>query len=89
VSTARERIWLASYAEGVPSDITPPEHSLVDMLETSAARFGPRPALEFFGAELTYSQLADRVHRGAEGYGGSVCAPVTGWRSSCRTARNM
>lgn len=67
MSTARERIWLASYAEGVPSDITPPEHSLVDMLETSAARFGPRPALEFFGAELTYSQLADRVHRGAEG----------------------
>ncbi len=67
MGTGMERIWLDSYAEGVPSDIAPPEHSLVDMLEASVARFGPRPALEFFGAELTYSQLGDRVHRAAEG----------------------
>lgn len=66
LSTA-ERVWLDRYAEGVPADIELPRDSLVDMFETSVARFGPIPALEFFGAELTYSELGDRVLLAAEG----------------------
>ncbi|MCZ4585408.1 long-chain-fatty-acid--CoA ligase [Rhodococcus opacus] len=62
-----ERVWLSSYAEGVPADIEIPETSLVDMFDASVARFGPRPALEFFAAELTYTELDDRVQRAAEG----------------------
>lgn len=62
-----ERIWLDSYAEGVPADIELPKGSLVDLLDSSVSRFGPRAALEFFGAETTYTQLGEAVDRAAEG----------------------
>lgn len=62
-----DRIWLSSYAEGVPADIETPKGSLVDLFEDSAARFGSNVALEFFGAETTYAQLRDSVDRAAEG----------------------
>jgi long-chain acyl-CoA synthetase len=67
VSSTKERPWLSSYAEGVPADIEPITGSLVDLLEASVSRFGPRPALEFFGAETTYTQLGRAVDRAAEG----------------------
>ncbi|HEU5144269.1 MAG TPA: long-chain-fatty-acid--CoA ligase [Dermatophilaceae bacterium] len=62
-----ERPWLSSYAEGVPADIEPITGSLADLLETSVSRFGPRPALEFFGAETNYTQLGRAVDQAAEG----------------------
>ncbi len=62
-----ERIWLSSYAEGVPPEIEPVTGSLVDLLDTSVARFADRTALEFFGAETSYEQLGDQVTRAAEG----------------------
>ncbi len=67
MSTGLERTWLSSYAEGVPADIEIPKGSLVDLLEDSVARFGPRPALEFFGKETTYAELGEAVARAAEG----------------------
>jgi len=62
-----ERIWLSSYAEGVPADIEPVTRSLTDLLETSVARFAEHTALEFFDAETSYAQLGDLVARAAEG----------------------
>lgn len=62
-----ERIWLGSYADGVPADIEPVTQSLTDLLDGSVARFGDRVALEFFEAETTYAQLAEQVARAAEG----------------------
>lgn len=62
-----ERPWAASYPPGVPLDIEVPEESLVDLLERSVDRFGPRAALDFFGATTTYRQLGDQVARAAEG----------------------
>ncbi len=44
-----------------------PEESLVDLLDSSVARFGPLVALDFFGAETTYTQLGEQVARAAEG----------------------
>jgi long-chain acyl-CoA synthetase len=67
VSEGIERIWLASYAPGVPHDIEPPTGSLADLLEESVRRFGPRPALEFFGREWTYAELGEQVSQAAEG----------------------
>lgn len=67
MSTGMERIWLRSYAEGVPADIELPTGSLVDLMDTSVARFPTRPALEFFGAETTYAELGLAVQRAAEG----------------------
>jgi long-chain acyl-CoA synthetase len=62
-----ERTWVAHYAKGVPADIEAPDSSLVDLLEQAVATHGPRPALEFFGAEVSYTELGARVERVAEG----------------------
>ena len=60
------RPWLASYAPGVPADVDVPAESLPQMLAASARRYGTRVALDFFGAETTYAELADQVDRAAE-----------------------
>lgn len=62
-----ERTWLRHYAAGVPADIELPEDSLVELLERSVARFGDAVALEFFGTEMTYTQLGQEVALVAEG----------------------
>ncbi len=59
------RPWLTSYAPGVPADVEVPAETLAQMLEGSAARYGSRVALDFFGATTTYTQLADQVARAA------------------------
>ena len=62
-----EHTWVAHYATGVPAEIDPPDSSLVDLLAGAVATYGDRPALEFFGAELTYAELGRRVERAAGG----------------------
>jgi len=61
-----EQPWLSSYAPGVPATVDVPDESLFDMLEHSAARFGPQVALDFYGRPTTYAALADQVVRAAE-----------------------
>ncbi|NLT27192.1 MAG: AMP-binding protein [Microbacteriaceae bacterium] len=61
------RAWLAHYAEGVPADIEPADCSLYEVLARTAAAHPDSPALEFFGAELTFAELHDRVLRFANG----------------------
>jgi long-chain acyl-CoA synthetase len=58
---------LASYAEGVPHDIEPTTQSLSDMLDDAVRRFGPKVALDFFGATTGYVQLGRQVARAAQG----------------------
>lgn len=60
------RPWLASYAPGVEAEVHVPAESLSEMLMASAVRFADRVALDFFGAETTYAELADQVSRAAE-----------------------
>ena len=60
------RPWLASYAEGVPADVELPADSLPQMLAASAARYGSRVALDFFGATTSYAELGELVERGAQ-----------------------
>ncbi|GAA2095787.1 long-chain-fatty-acid--CoA ligase [Microlunatus panaciterrae] len=66
MSTLPERPWLTSYAAGVPADVEVPNQSLVDLLDESSRRFGPRPALDFFGATTSYAELQTAVARAAE-----------------------
>ena len=61
------RPWLASYAPNVPTEFTPPEGSLIDLVETSASLYPAKVALEFFGGTVTYAELRDRINRAAEG----------------------
>ena len=58
--------WLSSYAEGVPHEIDLPTGSLADLIAASAAEWPDNVALEFFGRETTYAELADQIARGAE-----------------------
>jgi len=67
VTDGIERTWVKHYAEGVPADVDVADASLVDLFETSVARFGDLVALEFFGAETTFATLAAQVRAAAEG----------------------
>lgn len=61
------RAWTAFYAPGTPKDIEVPNGSLPDMLSEIAERFPDKPAIEFFGAQTTFSELQDQVLRFAQG----------------------
>ncbi|WP_417562709.1 long-chain-fatty-acid--CoA ligase [Microbacterium sp.] len=61
------RPWTASYAAGVPLDLDPVEGSLVDIVAASARDYPDAPALQFFGRETTYRELAEQIDRAAAG----------------------
>ena len=67
----------AGSAPGVPSvpaypakvrwDMELPPETLPGVLAGAVARFGSRPALDFFGRKWSYAELGDAVERAAEG----------------------
>ena len=59
--------WTQHYQPGVPTEIELPTQPLSSLLETAAREGGSHVATDFFGAEMTYRQLGDRVARAAEG----------------------
>ena len=61
------RPWIASYADGVPEDLTPVTGSLVDIVEASARDYPGAAALQFFGRETTYRELQEQIDRAAAG----------------------
>ncbi|TXK13253.1 long-chain-fatty-acid--CoA ligase [Microbacterium hatanonis] len=61
------RPWIASYAEGVPSELDAVSGSLVDIVDASARDYPDAPALQFFGRVTTYRDLQDQISRAAEG----------------------
>ncbi len=66
MNTPEGRPWAASYPPGVPLDVEVPDESLVELLEASVRRFGPKVALDFFGATTTYTELGRQVDQAAE-----------------------
>lgn len=59
------RPWIASYADGVPEDLSPVTGSLVDIVEASARDYPSAPALQFFGRETSYRELHEQIDRAA------------------------
>ncbi|HZP87774.1 MAG TPA: AMP-binding protein, partial [Burkholderiales bacterium] len=58
---ASARPWAANYPKDVPLELGPLEfESIPQMLEFAVKRFGPRPAFESFGVQLTFEML-DRL----------------------------
>ena len=46
-----EKLWLSSYPEGVPENITPPPfNSLKDLIESSLVKYSERTAYSNMGA---------------------------------------
>ena len=63
-----EKVWLASYPEGVPTEIDPDRFtSLVDLFEQSVARYGDKPAFINMGKTITYNEL-DKLSRDFAAY---------------------
>lgn len=63
-----EKIWLKSYAMGVPAEIAPSRYpSLVAMVEESFSRFAEKTAYISMGRELSYSEL-DRLSKNFAAY---------------------
>lgn len=59
--------WTKNYQPGVPVDIELPTEPLTALLDKAVRDGGFEVATQFFGAEMTYRQLGDRVARAAEG----------------------
>ncbi|HSA89247.1 MAG TPA: long-chain-fatty-acid--CoA ligase [Burkholderiales bacterium] len=58
-----ERIWLKSYPAGVPADIDPKKYrSLVELFESSIAKYRDRPAFHSLGKTITFGEL-DKLSR--------------------------
>jgi long-chain acyl-CoA synthetase len=64
--TEVSRPWVACYAPGVPAEISSPDESLCDLLDTAVLRFPDHVALDFYGATTTYRRLGDQVARAAQ-----------------------
>ncbi len=65
-----KRIWHRFYDEGVPYEIGPPRETLVARLERTVRQFPTVTVTDFFGAKLTFRQLADQVNRFAASLSG-------------------
>lgn len=61
------RPWVASYAAGVPEDLSPVEGSLIDIVAASVRDYPDAPALQFFGRETTYADMQQAIDRAARG----------------------
>jgi long-chain acyl-CoA synthetase len=59
--------WVRFYDPGVPARLTYPDHPVHHLLEAAARRYGPRPALVFFGRPLSYAALDTLAARFAAG----------------------
>jgi len=58
-----EKIWLKSYAKGVPAEIPFEKITLAEALARSAGRFSNNPALLFQGTTVTFKQLDEMASR--------------------------
>lgn len=58
-----DKIWLKSYAKGVPESIDIEKISLSDALTRTAKRFPNKPALLFQGTTISFRELDDMVSR--------------------------
>lgn len=61
------RPWLKKYHPDTAHDIPEITHSVPTILDTAARKFGPRPALTFFGKTISYTDFEDQVYRVAGG----------------------
>ncbi len=62
-----EKIWLQSYAPGVPHSIDIRKVTLPGFLRKSAAEFPNKPALQFQGTTISYKRLDEMADRFAQG----------------------
>ncbi len=82
-----DKPWLRHYPKGVPPTLSYPDVPLFHYLLDAAERAPDRPAIGFFGKNLTYAEVADRAKRLARACRPSVCRRAIAWPSCCPTVR--
>src|SRR5436309_3098708 len=60
-----ERPWLSLYDEGLPGDIELEHENALEMFKASVGRAAERPAIHYFGATLSWSDV-DRLSDGLD-----------------------
>ena len=66
------RPWLKQYSSGIPANLEYPEIPVHEILEQSAAKYADKPALSFYGKEISYrelNELSDRFANALQHYG--------------------
>ena len=63
MNTMNPRPWSASYDPWVPETIRYPKIALFKILTATSTRFPDNPAITFFGKQMTYRELKNRVNR--------------------------
>jgi long-chain acyl-CoA synthetase len=64
------RPWLRFYPPGVPPDLDVPSRSVPDVFDEATSRAPGRPALVFYGREVSYGELRDATDRLAHALAG-------------------
>nr|WP_245215459.1 AMP-binding protein [Pararoseomonas baculiformis] len=86
------RPWIASYPEGCRWDAPLERGTLGGLLDRAVARWGAKPALEYRGRQISYSELGAAVERLAAGLMGlglgqgqavGLLLPNTPWHPVC------
>ncbi len=70
-----EKIWLKSYAPGVPAEVELKDVTLQQALSKTASRFPDNPAIYFQGKVVKYKELDDMVSRFASALAGLGVKP--------------
>ena len=70
-----EKIWVGSYAEGVPESVNFRDITLHEGLTRTAAQFPENPALIFFGKSIKYKDLNRMVSKFASALQGLAVKP--------------
>lgn len=55
--------WLKHYPEGVPHTVDVPDVSVSDLFNQVAEKYGKKPALIFYGKEISYTKLKELIDR--------------------------
>jgi long-chain acyl-CoA synthetase len=55
--------WLKHYPEGVPETVDVPDASVPDLFNQVAETYGKKPALIFYGKEISYTKLKELIDR--------------------------
>ena len=75
-----EKIWLESYAEGIPGELPEPDfRSLREMIDYAVTMYAERPAYTNMGTTLTYGDM-DRLSNDFAGYLQNTLGLVKGER---------
>ncbi|HYX51469.1 MAG TPA: long-chain fatty acid--CoA ligase, partial [Ktedonobacteraceae bacterium] len=61
------RPWLRHYEQGVPAQLTIPDHPLTWLLDQTVSRYAGNTAFIYYGTKITYAQFSTLANRFATG----------------------